>query len=220
MKRPARVPSQLPESMHKRLNAYALAASAAGIGVLALAQPAEARIVYTPSHKDVFNNGHWPFDINGDGRADFYFDWSQSATGVGFGIDFFAEEKWNRIVGYYGGGCSPLRAGFRIGPRAPNQAWCLMFGTNFSGGPDWGPWANHGKGFKNRYLGLKFYVNGKAHYGWARLTILHKNTFAVMTGYAYETIPNKPIIAGKTHGRDEATLGRLAQGATSVRQKQ
>jgi hypothetical protein len=25
----------------------------------------------------------------------------------------------------------------------------------------------------------------------------------------YETIPNKPIMAGKTHGKDEATLGRL-----------
>jgi hypothetical protein len=46
VKRRARVPSQLPESLHKQVNAYALAASAAGVGVLALAQPAEARIIY------------------------------------------------------------------------------------------------------------------------------------------------------------------------------
>jgi len=50
MKRPARVPSQLSESLHHRLNMYAIAAGAAGVGALALAQPAEAKIVYTPSH--------------------------------------------------------------------------------------------------------------------------------------------------------------------------
>ena len=27
------------------------------------------------------------------------------------------------------------------------------------------------EGVKNRYLGLKFYVKGKAHYGWARMTV-------------------------------------------------
>jgi hypothetical protein len=36
----------------------------------------------------------------------------------------------------------------------------------------------------------------------------------VITGYAFETIPNKPIIAGKTRGKDDATLGQLAQGAS------
>jgi hypothetical protein len=54
--RPARRPSQLPESLHKRLNAYALAASAAGVGLLALAQSAEAEIVYTKTHHVVTNS--------------------------------------------------------------------------------------------------------------------------------------------------------------------
>jgi len=44
MQRPARVPAQLSESLHKRLNAYALAAGAAGVGVLALAQLPRARL--------------------------------------------------------------------------------------------------------------------------------------------------------------------------------
>jgi hypothetical protein len=55
-----------------------------------------------------------------------------------------------------------------------------------------------------------------------------------LTGYAYETIPNKPIIAGKTEGPDESSvdeanpatlneptlqpssLGLLAMGATGL----
>jgi len=44
---------------------------------------------------------------------------------------------------------------------------------------------------------------------------------ATLTGYAYETIPNKPIIAGKTHGPDvitlqDASLGHLARGASAI----
>ena len=43
MKRPARVASQLSESLHRQLNTYALTATAAGVGALALAHPADAK---------------------------------------------------------------------------------------------------------------------------------------------------------------------------------
>jgi hypothetical protein len=43
MNRPSRKPSTLSESLQRHLNAYALAASAAGVGMSALAQPAEAK---------------------------------------------------------------------------------------------------------------------------------------------------------------------------------
>lgn len=41
-----------------------------------------------------------------------------------------------------------------------------------------------------------------------------------LTGYAYETIPNKAIIAGKTHGKDvitldDASLRHPARGAAA-----
>jgi hypothetical protein len=80
-----------------------------------------------------------------------------------------------------------------------------------------GQWIN----VTNRYLGLKFKIDGKFHYGWARLNVKvarHPPSILVtLTGYAYETIPNKPIIAGKTKGPDvitvqPATLGKLALG--------
>jgi hypothetical protein len=71
-----------------------------------------------------------------------------------------------------------------------------------------------------RYLGLKIQVRGRTHYGWARFTVVNTKRALVaasLTGYAYETIPNKPIIAGKTKATDDgvdqpATLGRLALG--------
>ncbi|MGC2767744.1 MAG: hypothetical protein WB607_19715, partial [Candidatus Acidiferrum sp.] len=57
-------------------------------------------------------------------------------------------------------------------------------------------WANGGEGLKNGYLGLKFMISGKVHFGWARVTITTsaKTFTATLTSYAYDTIPNKSII--------------------------
>jgi hypothetical protein len=81
-----------------------------------------------------------------------------------------------------------------------------------------GPWL----GVKNRYLGLKFQIRGTSHFGWARLSVVSTEnsiTSAALTGYAYETVANKPIIAGKTKGRDVVTLprtlGHLAAGSSA-----
>jgi hypothetical protein len=57
----------------------------------------------------------------------------------------------------------------------------------------------------------------KAHaYGKGDLIIT-----GTLTGYAYETVANKPIIAGKTKGPDvitarPASLGHLAHGASGL----
>jgi hypothetical protein len=83
-------------------------------------------------------------------------------------------------------------------------------------------------------------VNGKVHYGWARFASVKASACnggpavtAVLTGYAYETTPNKPIIAGQTKGPDDsgveqsnttpanpvphpASLGALAMGASRL----
>jgi hypothetical protein len=83
-----------------------------------------------------------------------------------------------------------------------------------------GSWIN----VNHRYLGARFYIEGKVHYGWARLNVqvqLPLTVTATLTGYAYETVPNKPIVAGKTKGPDvgsvePASLGRLAQGSAGL----
>jgi hypothetical protein len=81
---------------------------------------------------------------------------------------------------------------------------------------------------KHRYVGLQFTIKGEIHYGWVRVEVSrtpksrHINSIsATLTGYAYETVPNKPIITGKTEGPDvirlsgdtiPRSLGRLAAG--------
>lgn len=100
------------------------------------------------------------------------------------------------------------------------RPYLKMGGINQSGPNYYGPWENSGKGVKNRYLGLRFTFKGKIHYGWARLNFPNPPG-ATLTGYAYETVPNKPIITGKTKGPDvitvqPASLGRLAQGSAGL----
>src|SRR5580704_15756136 len=63
----------LPESIQRQLNMYALAASAAGVGILALSVPADCAIVYTPAHHRIPKGGSVKLDLNHDGVTDFRF---------------------------------------------------------------------------------------------------------------------------------------------------
>jgi hypothetical protein len=213
MKRPARAPAHLSDSLHRRLNAYALAASAVGVGVAALSQPALAKIVYTPAHVVISSNTYYDLDLNNDGTPEVQLRNRASSL-----YSFLYANSLNdtRVRGPKRvGTASALTDGIRIG--ADNEHFkrqhYFMFATSHRGN-EYGYWAN----VSNRYLGVRFKIKGTTHYGWARLSVkidAYEIT-ALLTGYAYETVPNKPIIAGKTHGKDEPTLGRLAQGASSV----
>ncbi|MGD0990674.1 MAG: hypothetical protein ABR874_22945 [Candidatus Sulfotelmatobacter sp.] len=96
-----------------------------------------------------------------------------------------------------------------------------------------GAWGK-GRRFTGPYLGFKFLIDGEIHYGWARVNV-HANFLdlsATLTGYAYESVANRPILTGFTHGSVEASseasqqaqppvagsLGRLASGASAAGQ--
>jgi hypothetical protein len=228
MQRP-RTPSKLSESLHRRLNSYALAASAAGVATLALANPAEAKIVYTKAHQQIPPNTQFNLDLNHDNITDFTLSNTYgfvSTFSVG-GALAIVNASGNEVMGYCTSTCrdyafaSALPAGMKIQLnrkfKAKNKLFMVgSFRVPTSTGFE-GQWWN----VKNRYLGLQFAITGKTHYGWARLNVScasYKCT-GLLTGYAYETMANKSIIAGKTHGKDvitvePATLGHLAQGAS------
>jgi hypothetical protein len=238
-----RATAELPKTLHEQLNMYALAAGAAGVGLLALAQPAQAEIVYTPAHKKLHLNHYFFLDLNHDGVNDFKFFMQAGVTysNNGCTAEMFAY-RVNRGNGaaaktsnqYFF--ASALKAGVRIGKSQyfPNQSREAMALENeyFAEGTFEGPWASSGRPVDHRYLGLRFIFGGQVHYGWARFNVwIHAlsrvdcTVSATLTGYAYETIPNKAIVAGKTKGPDDSekqpspeavapsgALGRLALG--------
>jgi hypothetical protein len=221
MKRSSRTPAQLAESTHQRLNMYALAASAAGVGMLALAQSAESKVIYTPADVKIGYRANFtfPIDLNKDGVTDFTLGYHDTIFTSGNDRSIFVKgHSGNEIEGSLGPLrflASALKPGARISNRHRSKARARM--AYQCSAPDGCPFATtirySGNWFNvtNRYLGLKFRIHGKTHYGWARLSI-HWDTvnfwFAgKLTGYAYETIPNKPIIAGRTHGsKDDPAL--------------
>jgi hypothetical protein len=238
-----RKPVVLSEPTQRLLGMYALTASAAGVGMLALAQPADAKIVYRPAH--VVVGRPVPLDLNRDGIVDFTLINTyatgkdlhalivcQTATETAYkgyavchGFTNMVRAKRDRSKRFLKvASALPPGAKIQAGDRFAKAYWVEM-GHFFAGccGTDtwYGPWMNDGKGVKDHYVGLKFNIKGRFHFGWARLTVgtSQTNFTAVLTGYAYETIPNKPIIAGKTKGPDvitpqpdRGTLGRLALG--------
>src|SRR5271155_5870254 len=69
-----RIYLKLSESAVHQLNQYALGAAAAGVGILALAHPAEAKIIYTRADTSIpVNGGLIELDLNHDGINDFQF---------------------------------------------------------------------------------------------------------------------------------------------------
>jgi hypothetical protein len=250
---PSRTPSKLSESILHHLNMYALAANAAGVGILALAQPAEARIVYTSMHVRLQGDKPYGIDLNHDGKVDFFLlenGGSTSAQNNVFGYldvchlphhqsgstgpiicvsSTSAPNALNQVRVVTSGGAAPLRAGTKIqnndrfgGKGLPVTMGDVAYKRSTSGTAWAGPWMDGGRGVRNRYLGLKFRIDGKFHFGWARVTVTTgKRTFtATLTGYAYETIAGKAIIAGDK-GPDGKTvepvsLGHLAAGASAI----
>jgi hypothetical protein len=223
--------ANLSDSVHHQLNSYALVAGAAGVGMLALTQPSQAKIVYTPAHITVPTNTFLPLDLNHDGVNDLSFT-------IGAAADSSFLLAYNLRTNGVAGEVQDYRFAAALKPGANIDG-----GRKFLTGPKpdmlWGDWASSGGGgstgrWKNaddRYLGVKFSIKGNIHYGWVRLSVSRPSRIdAVITGYAYETIPGKAIIAGRTKGPNDgveqsdaavpvvatpqsATLGLLALGS-------
>jgi hypothetical protein len=201
-------------NLNRRLMAYAASASAAGVGLLAAPQVAEGKIVCTPTNVSIGVSGSLSIDLNNDGTPDFevveLFCGSRSGClfvnplVVGNGI---RGSRLGALAGGYGVPVGPLGQFLsqfgRINSTESAVAFMVQWGcyageSCFSGGP----WANS----TNKYLGFKFLIDGKVHYGWARMSVKVLKGSVVLTGYAYETIPNHKILEGYTQG---LTVGDL-----------
>lgn len=202
------------------------------MSIIALAQPADAEVVYKPAHVTLTYTHSYSLDLNGDGVADFVLRDGLFGFDTGFVIklNILAQVAGNVAMAYTTDDgldfASALKSGAQIGPVTGKASpYLAAFYSDFSGRGSLGPWAN----VKNCYLGLRFQINGKPHFGWARLSVLvnQHNIDAYLTGYAYETIPGKGIVAGQTTGTADdaklnpqpsnedqpASLGKLALGA-------
>ncbi len=238
-----RMPSALPASLQRRLNIYAIAASAAGVSLFGLAQPSEAEIVYTPANQTIGRHGSYKLDLNNDGIIDYILgEHAEHYTNESFQVLSVRPANGNQVncPSSFCISGNTYAAALSLGVPVGNSQARGWLGRNVpmaleilhSNGSVY--YADGWLDVSNRYLGFRFQINGETHFGWARLTVKfqggpadQRTWIAHLTGYAYETIPGKPIQAGQTRGTKEddgqtsstntpLQLGALALGASGI----
>jgi hypothetical protein len=186
--------------LEQKLGMYLAAAGAAGVSLTALANKAQAKVVYTPANISIPFDTAQPIDLNGDGIADV----TLQVTPGDKSFDMWANLPGANAVRLTGPG-GDVAAGFFGVPIGPGEKFAggtyqPMYGKVFGYGnassyAAFGPWAN----VSNRYLGLQFYISGTVHYGWVRITT-SSTADPLITGWAYETTPHTSIKGGTISG--------------------
>ena len=225
----------LSETLEQRLRSYSIAAAAAGVGMLALAHPAEAEVVIT--HKVIPVNGTAvSIDINHDGTADFQFQTFQRSAGGQPSSNGGSTSATVRPLvsgGVIGGAthsrqgpyASALRRDVMIsrfkhfsskGRTVIGRVTWWFSKLGYGGGYVYGNWYTDPQ---NRYLGVKFLIDGEIHYGWVRLKVGYYGAEVEIESYAYETDPDTPICAREVQPcpappDDDAAPGETGQNVS------
>jgi hypothetical protein len=221
--------------LDKMIAAYATAAGAVGVALLATAPSVEAEIIYTKAKVTITDAARYHLDLNHDRVGDFSIGFC-SCVPHGRGFTVSSERGVGNaaiVQSSFAYSALALTAGAAIGPKqkfrsvAGEGLRMAVSGYYVSSGYSGGPWM----GAIDHYLGLKFTIDGEVHYGWARMTITKHIGHVVLTGYAYETIPNQHLKAGQTSEtpQDEVknadtwalpvqgpSLGMLARGVETM----
>jgi hypothetical protein len=239
----------LSNNLHRQLAQYSLTAAVAGVSMLALAAPASGEVVVTrktipiPVGSSIEN----PVTISmaNDGVNNF-----------SFLLNGLSDSPRELVAGARNGTNSQILAGgtfytkalalsrgAKVGPSANfvsgGSLFALVEATSSSSIRGFFSRGYWGGNPKNKYLGVRFQIRGQFHYGWIRLTVtsnvqLERPTLAAtITGWAYESVANKPIKAGtaataasvekptarvqQLHNQEAGpSLGMLAAGAEGM----
>lgn len=221
MKYPTRRVRPLAETTNKRLFSYALAA---GAGMLAAAQPADAGVIYNNPPDITLMNAGAAIDLDGDGIADVNFGMSlRSAAGyyrrslmvdvpngAVKGGTVQGHPYANKAVPSYFVSArkqfvqDPATMAFASRHRTSLGSWVVGVG---------GWWAN----YTNGYLGVQFLHQSNPVYGWVRMDVMippgTTDIGYTIKDWAYED-SGGPIHVGMIP--EPGTLGLLALGSVAL----
>ncbi|MCR8666118.1 T9SS type A sorting domain-containing protein [Aestuariibaculum sp. M13] len=157
----------------------------------------QSQIIYTDVDPDKWSY-NLPIDLNNDSKVDFTVNIDNAWYYFAYIICQSNDQEV--LSDYRISKALALNEGVVIGP---NQNSWIQLATPenysdgnlvgvFNDGSVIGYWQN----VQDKYLGLRFKINGKTHYGWARLSMpLHSQGF--LKDYAYNATADESIIAGQ-----------------------
>ncbi len=196
--------------------------------VMMLSAHANAQIIYTDIIPDTTintNNGVYHLDLNNDSIIDFNINYYASITSGSCGI---SSNPTNLLISVTPLGANEVGRGvlnFMPFPSAlslnepidsssftwlntgnqlmSNRNWiCWGGGPTNPNPPYWlaqnnGYWTNWSAPV-NKYLPLRLHVGSQKYYGWIHLNVAMLTASFTAQDYAYNTIPDQPILAGET----------------------
>ncbi|MBK7107813.1 MAG: T9SS type A sorting domain-containing protein [Chitinophagales bacterium] len=198
------------EKTNLKLAAYS--AMAGAFALTGAAASAQTEIIYTDIDDVTLNFGEFSvLDIDDNGALDFYFEaYGNTATTA-------PEWSWVKLFGYlptasYGNANNQF-VGY-VGPALPygsalNEGSAIDSGASFIGtnaygnvgflgsiysGATYGPFANQ----TDKYLGIRFDIDGELHYGWIRMDVSVGPVSVTIKDYAYRLGADEGIDAGQT----------------------
>jgi hypothetical protein len=212
----------LSEPLSNKLNAYALAAGAAGVAVLACNMPAEGTVICKTTSAELTKTTSFPLSPAGQVVAPFNIAQSTNSTfrtftttGVGtwmwWNRGFFTPNSAGANVLLSNGIPADVASGAEIGPGGQFGKGS-SYGLLFTYGR--GRYSAHGGGTKlkhkgnlslvqDSFIGFQFSEANQVHYGWARLHVSfvggpnRKHTIIHVLGVGYEPAPGTAIAAGE-----------------------
>ncbi len=174
------------------------------IGLVFITSNVKSQIIYTDVDPDITISGFqqgYGVDFNDDDKMDVHIT-LLSNTGV-WVMHLIPDENSDlTYVVYDGEEASVLVDGDDISP-ASNL---YQLGSGW-GGLLYGYWENSGEygnwtgTQEDKYLGIKFEIDGNFHFGWIKLTTIvyaYDNMEFTVKGFAYNAAENEGIIAGDT----------------------
>src|SRR5579864_7849319 len=175
----SRKPGELSDSLLRRLNGYAVAAGAAGVGLMAVCSAAQAEVVYTPANVTISLFQHQLYSLNPAGAqvAPFLLAANFTSPGIAGYWDTLSFNPRSSGAGFVKGpgsssSIAPLAHGSVIGSKGNFAKGNRGFIATL--GPYGGGTYNNHDGFKfgqSVYVGFKFQISGQTHYGWARVLV-------------------------------------------------
>lgn len=199
----------MKSNFEQKLKSY----TALAAGMMPATGVANAQIIYTDLDPDIsISDSNYLLSLNNDTIPEFnivhmgYFYYSTSFLNI-VGIQALSQ---NEILGdttkvVYGSYTST-----NFFPKALNKndlidadqkvwldsnyAQLYVKGVYGSTVVKYGNWQN----VSDKFLGLRFKIGNDWHYGWARLTVAPNASSFTIKDYAYESHPNKKILAGQT----------------------
>jgi hypothetical protein len=209
----SRPTSKLSRSVHHQLNMYALVTTAAGVSLLALAVPAECKIVHKVVNQKLPINDEFFLDLNNDTRNDFMFvlhSFNGASISHSLGVNGLRGNGILDFMSHSHQCAKALPKGVKVGPGNQFDTKAVMGFEGSSMGGSFG-FCTWQKVTTQAFVGLKFSIAGRTHFGWARFGGIslgpRQLPTATLIDYAYETTPDKAIVTGRTKERNDSSAG-------------